>query len=523
MCYVSFDHNALNHSLISQNIMISTSDLDQMKALGISQEDIEKQRQFFVNGFPPLPIIGNVADGDGVRKISEDEIPELIESWDKACENLDVQKFVPASGAASRMFKALYAFVNADSPALDDHPAAKEFVEKITDFAFYEDLIQALDKAGYDFEKLMAGEAYQLIVAYVLNEEGLNYGFLPKGLLKFHNYDAGSRTAAEEHLAEAAEYAVSKGKDIYIHFTVSPQHKELFASHLEDARKPFEERYGVTYHITFSEQDPSTNTMAVDFENEPFRLDDGSILFRPAGHGALLKNLNALDSDVVLIKNIDNIVPDRIKDATFTYKKLLGALLVRYQTKTFEYLRKLDDVDLVTDNLISEIEDFLAHSVFYRLSPEYAGLSLKDKIATLHGVLNRPIRVCGMVVNTGATGGGPFWVENGDGSASLQIVETAQMDMEDPKIKSLLSGANYFNPVDLVCGLKDYKGNAFDLMHYRDDNTGIITEKSMGGRNLKALELPGLWNGSMADWLTVFMEVPAITFNPVKSVNDLSR
>ena len=501
--------------------MISAADNDQLATLGISKEDLEKQVHFFQNGFPPIPILRNVSEGDGVRKISPDEMEVLMAEWDSACEHLDVQKFVPASGAASRMFKALYAFRDADNPSLEAHPEAKEFIERLDDFAFIDDLKVVVRKRGEELHALLSSGSYQRIVSYVLDEMGLNYGFLPKGLLKFHSYPAGSRTAAEEHLAEAAEYAVSEGRNIYIHFTVSPQHRELFAAHLEEARIPFEKKYNVRYHITFSEQDPGTNTMAVDFENKPFRLDDGEILFRPAGHGALLKNLNALDSDVVLIKNIDNVVPDRIKAKTVTYKKLLGALLARYQSKIFEYLRLLDEPDSVADQHIGEMEDFLKHTVFYQVAPAYNGYSRKDKTEALHRILNRPIRICGMVVNTGATGGGPFWVKNPDGSASLQIVETAQMDMDDPEIQQLLKGANYFNPVDLVCGLKDYKGNSFDLMKYRDDNTGIITEKSMGGRTLKALELPGLWNGSMADWLTVFMEVPEITFNPVKSVNDL--
>ena len=502
--------------------MFTPEDYKVIHELGIQESTIEKQLSQFKNGFPPLPIVKNVTVGDGIHRINDDEKEELTGLYEKSCQDLDVQKFVPASGAASRMFKALYAFLADEHANLSDHPDVQKFMDGLDKFAFYDDLNNVL-KPGEDLNELLASGDYHTILNRVLSEEGLNYGFLPKGLIKFHKYDDGSRTAAEEHLVEAAQYAVSKNRQVYLHFTVSPQHRALFKEHLEDVKNKYEKQFDVVYHIEYSEQDPGTNTIAVDFENRPFRDEEGNLLFRPAGHGALLSNLNQLESDLVLIKNIDNVVPDHLKGETVTYKKLLGGLLIRYQQKIFSFLEALEMQDEPSDEFIDGIVKFLREKVFYQVSPSFSSLDNRDKRKQLINILNRPIRICGMVVNTGATGGGPFWVENHDGSQSLQIVETAQMDMNDPAVKKLLDGAGYFNPVDVVCGLKNYKGEAFDLMSYRDDNTGIITEKSMGGKNLKALELPGLWNGSMADWITVFMEVPAITFNPVKSVTDLLK
>ncbi len=501
--------------------MFTPEDQQLIAQLGISDSDIEKQFAQFRKGFPPLEIVKNVSEGDGIHKIKDNEMDDLMGLYEHACEELQVQKFVPASGAASRMFKALYEFVADNNATLDSHKDVKSFFDGIHTFAFYSDLKDALERGGKNLDLLISDGDYKTVLHYLLDDTGLNYGFLPKGLIKFHHYDSYSRTAAEEHLVEAAEYAVSKGRQVYLHFTVSPQHTELFRQHLNEVKGAYEDKFNVTYHIEYSVQDPATNTIAVDFENEPFRDETGSLLFRPAGHGALLSNLNKLDSDLVLIKNIDNVVPDRLKPETVTYKKLLGGLLIRYQRKIFGYLEDLENQNNPSDEFIEEVLKFLREEVFYQVAPSFANLSNHEKQKELIHILNRPIRICGMVVNTGATGGGPFWVRNADGSSSLQIVETAQLDLNDPRVGELLNGANYFNPVDVVCGLKNYKGQPFDLMKYRDDDTGIITEKSQGGKNLKALELPGLWNGSMADWLTVFMEVPAVTFNPVKSVNDL--
>lgn len=503
--------------------MFTADDQQVIDRLGINKNNIDKQLRQFKEGFPPLSIVKNVSVGDGMHKVAENEQDELINLYEDACLNLNVQKFVPASGAASRMFKALYAFMSDKEASLADHPDVQEFMDGLEDFAFYGDLREIAASSGEDLDQLKSDGNYHAILHFLLDEDGLNYGFLPKGLLKFHSYGDDSRTAAEEHLVEAAQYAVSKGRKVYLHFTVSPQHQDLFRTHIDSVKSKYEKQFDVTYQVDYSEQDPATNTIAVDFQNQPFRDEDDQLLFRPAGHGALLGNLNQLSSDLVLIKNIDNVVPDHLKKETILYKKLLGGMLIRYQQKIFSYIEALDMQNEPSDEFLSGIVKFLKEEVFYEVSPDFDALSNTEKRSTLLSILNRPIRICGMVVDTGATGGGPFWVENEDGSRSLQIVETAQMDLNDPQVKNLLDGASYFNPVDVVCGLKDYQGNSFDLMKYRDDNTGIITEKSLGGKSLKALELPGLWNGSMSDWLTVFMEVPAITFNPVKSVVDLLK
>ena len=501
--------------------MFTSEDRQLIDSLGITQKDIDNQFERFRKGFPPLHIVKNVSDGDGIHKIRQEEKQHLMEQYRQACHALKVEKFVPASGAASRMFKSLYAFLSDPEAVIDQHPDVAGFMKGIKNFAFYSDLKRVMTESGKDLDSCLDEGNYHDILRYLLEEEGLNYGFLPKGLLKFHRYNGGSRTAAEEHLVEAAQYAVSKDRQVYLHFTVSPQHRELFRRHLDEVKGKYEKEYDVTYHISYSEQDAATNKIAVDFENQPFRDENGELLFRPAGHGALLSNLNALESDIVLIKNIDNVVPDHLKEETVIYKQLLGGLLVTYQKKIFSSLEALEMQPEPSDEFIAGIRKFLTEEVFYQVAPSFDTLSNREKRDRLFQILNRPIRICGMVLNTGAPGGGPFWVENADGSRSLQIVETAQMDLNDPQVSELLDGADYFNPVDVVCGLKNYKGEDFDLMKYRDDDTGIITEKSQGGKNLKALELPGLWNGSMADWLTVFMEVPAITFNPVKSVNDL--
>lgn len=500
----------------------TTHDIEVMRSSDIKREDVEKQLEYFRKGFPAIDIVRNVTVGDGIRRIEGKELDRLTGLYDSRREQLSIQKFVPASGAATRMFKSLYAYLNEADPDLSDHPDVGEFMDGIERFAFYDDLKEVLATQGHQIETLKSQGEYKVILNALLEEEGLNYGFLPKGLIQFHQYDDHSRTAAEEHLVEAAHYAVASGKRVYIHFTVSPQHRGHFDALMDRVRTEYENQFGVKYEITYSEQNPGTNTIAVDFENEPFRDDSGEVLFRPGGHGALLENLNRMDGDIVMIKNIDNVVPDHLKDPTVKYKKLLGGVLIEVQEKIYQYTEKLENEEL-TDALAAEIVQFLSAEVSYLVSEQFAGRSNDEKKEALLKILRRPVRVCGMVVNTGAPGGGPFWVKNADGSVSLQIVESAQIDMNNPTQKQMMEQAGYFNPTDVVCGLKDHKGQSFDLMKFRDDDTGFITEKSLGGKKLKALELPGLWNGSMADWNTLFVEVPASTFNPVKSVNDLLK
>ena len=352
-------------------------------------------------------------------------------------------------------------------------------------------------------------------------EKGLNYSSLPKGLLKFHTYDQWNRTSVEEHLVEGAMYAKNSDGKVNIHFTVSPEHLKLFTELIQLVSKEYEKKFDIIYNITFSIQKPSTDTIAVDDRNEPFLNSDGNLLFRPGGHGALLENLNDLNADVIFIKNIDNVVPDRIKNQTVTYKKALAGLLLKVQQQTFTYLKKLESG--FDEKLISEIIPYIETKLGYHFSESLSDLSLLQKKNLLIDILNRPIRVCGMVKNEGEPGGGPYWVKSDEGSSSLQILESSQFNLKDHAQNEIFKKATHFNPVDLVITMRNYKGEKFNLLQYRDPETGFISIKSKDGKALKALELPGLWNGSMAFWNTIFVEVPMITFNPVKTINDLLR
>lgn len=377
-----------------------------------------------------------------------------------------------------------------------------------------------MDNTGKTIDALLEERQYKAIVSNLLEAAGLNYGALPKGLLKFHRYADGVRTPLEEHLVEGALYAAGKSGEANVHFTVSTEHRQLFQQLVDAKVAEYEAKYGIRYHVSFSEQKPSTDTVAADMENKPFR-DKGKLLFRPGGHGALIENLNDLDADVVFIKNIDNVVPDRLKGDTVTYKKLLAGVLVTLQAKAFDYLRLLDGGHYSHDQL-EEIIRFVQRDLRCRRA-DLKQLEDADLVIYLRKKLNRPMRVCGMVKNVGEPGGGPFLAYNPDGTVSLQILESSQIDMKDPEKKAMFEQGTHFNPVDLVCAVRDYKGNKFNLLNYVDKATGFISYKSKGGKELKALELPGLWNGSMSDWNTVFVEVPLSTFNPVKTVNDLLR
>ena len=446
---------------------------------------------------------------------------KYLEAWDAYMQGPSkIVKFVPASGAASRMFKNMFEFLGADYdvPTTDFE---KKFFDHIHSFAFFNDLNAAcIDNTGKTINALLEERQYKAIVSNLLEAAGLNYGALPKGLLKFHRYADGVRTPLEEHLVEGALYAAGKSGEANVHFTVSTEHRQLFQQLVDAKVAEYEAKYGIRYHVSFSEQKPSTDTVAADMENKPFR-DKGKLLFRPGGHGALIENLNDLDADVVFIKNIDNVVPDRLKGDTVTYKKLLAGVLVTLEAKAFDYLRLLDGGHYSHDQL-EEIIRFVQRDLRCRRA-DLKQLEDADLVIYLRKKLNRPMRVCGMVKNVGEPGGGPFLAYNPDGTVSLQILESSQIDMKDPEKKAMFEQGTHFNPVDLVCAVRDYKGNKFNLLNYVDKATGFISYKSKGGKELKALELPGLWNGSMSDWNTVFVEVPLSTFNPVKTVNDLLR
>ena len=441
--------------------MFTLSDLAQLEARGISVEKAEKQLQSFITGFPELDIVAAASVGNGVLNPTEEEIDTYVKAWqDYLNEGHTVLKFVPASGAASRMFKDLFEYLETAKKS--------DFIEKFLS-----------EKHKFAFGPQLENLEDQAAVTHLLRD--MNYGNLPKGLLLFHSYEDGARTPALEHLVEGAMYAASKG-EANIHFTVSHEHLPLFQAHLAENKSAYEDKLGVKFHISYSEQKPSTDTLAANPDGTPFRTADGKLLFRPGGHGALIENLNEQDADIIFIKNIDNVVPDRLKDDTIRYKQLLAGVLVTEQKKVFE---KLQDPSLTAEE--------------------------KAK-------LQRPLRVCGVVKNTGEPGGGPFLVREEDGSVSCQILESSQIS--DP---ALMQQATHFNPVDLVCATRDMDGKPYYLPDFVDEKTGFISHKSKDGKELLALELPGLWNGAMSRWNTIFVEVPVSTFNPVKTVNDLLR
>ena len=473
--------------------MFSREDLQQIESHGLTQAQVEQQIENFRQGFPYLKIVRAASAGDGVQVLSDEEVAQAVERYEKLSQELRVVKFVPASGAATRMFKELFEFINDDKRTA----GIDQLLDNIEKFAFWPELSEYVMPDSPDEEIVE-----EIVVG------GLGYGSKPKGLVTFHAYEDGARKAVEEHLVEGAMYARS-GDEVYIHFTVSEEHKGGFWDVLAHTQPLYEERFGVKYNISFSVQKSSTDTIAVNPDNTPFRTDDGKLLFRPAGHGALIENLNDIEADVIFVKNIDNVTTDARRGDTITYKKALAGVLLELQDKAFEYLKVLE----VGGGEIESIAEFVEQKLCVKLPEDYNSQTLKQ-------VLDRPIRVCGVVRNQGEPGGGPFWVASGDGLESLQIAESSQIAPED---MHLMKSATHFNPVDLVCGVMDSRERKFDLTKYTDPSTGFISSKSSGGRELRAQELPGLWNGAMANWNTVLVEVPITTFSPVKVVQDLLR
>jgi len=501
--------------------MLTEQDLKQIKQKGISEEKLNNQLEQFKTGFPFLRLEAAAAIGKGIMAPTAEERQQYVNAWNQyKAEGHRVVKFVPASGAASRMFKDMFAFVDAsyDVPTTDFE---KHYFDNIQKFAFYDALNAACQKnLGKDIPTLLAEGQYKAVAAQMLKAEGLNYGQLPKGLLLFHNYPEGPRTPMEEHLVEGALYAASNG-EAHVHFTVSHEHMELFKQKVAEKADLYARKYGIKYDITFSEQKPSTDTVAANADNTPFRNDDGTLLFRPGGHGALIENLNEIEADVIFVKNIDNVVPDRLKDDTVEWKQVIAGVLVTLQQKAFEYLR-LIDTGKYSHEQIEEMIRFVQQDLCCR-KHDIKDLEDAELVIYLRKKLNRPMRVCGVVKNVGEPGGGPFLTYNQDGTVSLQILESSQIDKSNKEYMDMFTKGTHFNPVDLVCAVKDYKGQPFNLPEYVDKTTGFISSKSKSGKELKALELPGLWNGAMSDWSTVFVEVPLSTFNPVKTVNDLLR
>lgn len=501
--------------------MITDNDRIQCEQKGISPQVVEQQLERFKQGFPFLRLQAAASTEKGIVVLGPEEQEACIKKWEEyKAEGHHITKFVPASGAATRMFKNMFDFLNADYdvPTTDFE---KQYFQNITCFAFYPALDDACHvNCGMGVDALIAEGRYKDVVENMLAEEGLNYGQLPKGLLQFHAYDDEARTPVEEHLVEAAMYATSSGV-ADVHFTVSTEHREAFEDLLARVVPVYEAAYGVKFNVSLSEQKPSTDTVAANMDNTPFRNEDGSLLFRPGGHGALIQNLSDLECEVVFIKNIDNVVPDRLKEGMVSWKQAMAGLLVQLQAKAFQYMQLLDS-GIYSHDEVLQIVSFVRHDLGIQME------GLKDMedaelVTYLRRKLNRPMRVCGVVRNVGEAGGGPFLTYNPDGSVSSQILESSQIDTGNETYVKMFQEGTHFNPVDLVCAVRNYKGAKFNLPDYVDPETGFISYKSKNGKELKALELPGLWNGAMSDWSTVFVEVPLDTFNPVKSVNDLLR
>lgn len=500
---------------------LNEKDLEILNAKGISEEKLAEELEMLKNGFPYLRIEAPATPGNGIFVLTQELEDQSSDLWNQYLDKGGkVLKMVPASGAASRMFKDLFAFVNGkkDKP---DNDFMKKFFEHIEEFAFFAVLnAKCIELYGLSIDSLVKEKRYKDVVKALIEKEGLNYGQLPKALLRFHRVPGTSRTAIEEHLAEGAQYASGKDGKVRVHFTVSEDHLPLVNLKFEEMKGKLEHEYDVEYELSTSVQKPSTDTVAANLDGTPYR-EKGGLFFRPGGHGALIENLNDLDADVIFIKNIDNVVPDARRLDTIRYKKVIGGVLVGIKQKADNYCRLLKK-GTPSEAELDEMMDFL-HKVLCITHDSANGMNSEEKAAYIYSKLNRPYRVCGMVKNEGEPGGGPFLAYNPDGTVSPQILESTQIDPKNKEAQKMLKEATHFNPVDLVVCTRDWEGKKFNLPEYVDKATGFISQKSREGVEIKALELPGLWNGAMSDWNTVLVEVPVSTFNPVKTVNDLLR
>ena len=508
----------------------SNKDLEQIQHKGISKNTVEDQVARLKNGMSYSDLVAAATIKKGIESFDDNEIQDFIKLYEANQNDQSIVKFVPASGAASRMFKFLFQFLQRFNPAKQSIKEYAErhndnliipFIEQLKTFPFYNEVMLALKKANPDYDGLSNDQKHLQFVKTMLDDSALNYSFFPKGLLPFHQYGNESITAFQEHLFESTLYAASNGK-ANLHFTVSKKHHQYFLQVLDTIKEDLEQKTKTTFNVSFSYQKESTETVALTEKGEVYRAEDNSILFRPGGHGALLENLNDLDNDLVFIKNIDNIVVSNKNVKVSNYKKLLAGVLLDVQKEAFANLHKLDEGNL-TDADFKMIALFLRYRLNVPIVQDFDALAAKEKTAFLREKLNRPMRVCGMVKNEGEPGGGPFWVKDKEGKISLQIVEFAQIDFRRKNQQELVYKATHFNPTDLVCGVKNYKGEKFNLLDFVDPEAAFITMKTQNGIEIKALELPGLWNGSMAHWNSIFVEVPLETFNPVKTVNDLLK
>ncbi|XCF06807.1 DUF4301 family protein [Tamlana crocina] len=510
--------------------MFSDKDIQQIQSKGITVDGVNAQVNRIKNGMSYSNLLSAATIGKGIESYGDSDVDGFVKAFEEKKNDLHLLKFVPASGAATRMFKFLFQFLKKFNPKTDTLKTYAEkqndsliltFFSNLESFPFYNEVISKLKETNPQYDSLSDSEKHYEFVKIMLDEEGLNYSFLPKGLLPFHKYGDDVVTAFQEHLFESTLYASSNG-NANLHFTVSEKHHEYFSKEFNSIKKNLEEQTNTVFNVSFSYQKEATETIALTTKDEVYRKEDGSILFRPAGHGALLENLNDLKSDLVFIKNIDNIVVANRNVEVSKYKKLLAGVLLEAQETVFSYLHKLDEGQLEETDLKIMLL-FLRYRLNISIPAEIENSSKEEKIAFLRGKLNRPIRVCGMVKNEGEPGGGPFWVKGKNGDISLQIVEFAQINFSKTRQQELVYKATHFNPTDLVCGIKNYKGEKFNLTDFVDPEAAFITMKTQNGTDIQALELPGLWNGSMAHWNSIFVEVPIETFNPVKTVNDLLK
>ena len=514
--------------------LYTQADLEQMEKLGITEDEARRQLAILEKGQRWTALERPCTPGDGITILDPEDQEHLIRRWQEGADKGRLGGFIPASGAATRMFAFLQRIRNqVDRVTLegtadkfgrssDDYREFRVFVGSLDDFAFFEPLVEVMSKAGVSLQENLQLGVYNDILDFLLEPKGLYYSSQPKALIPFHRYSDHYRTALEEHLVEAVHTVRDRKQWCRIHFTVAVENQAEAEAYGGEASAKYGKRLGVQYDLSFSIQSPATNTLAVDLENNPFRKDDGNLLFRPGGHGALLQNLNQLEGDIVFIKNIDNVVTDERRDLVVRYQRILAGMLLEVQNAIFSYLRVLRSGSLGA-NEVQEVLDFVVHRLNPSVKEQLLSCSDEEKVARLFRLLNRPLRVCGMVVNRGEPGGGPFWVKDGSGRVSLQVVEQAEIDRSSPEQVAILEGSTHFSPVQIVCGLRDFQGQPFDLRQFVDSEATFVSRKTEDGRELKALELPGLWNGGMAYWNTIFVEVPEETFNPVKTINDLLR
>ncbi|GIZ07300.1 DUF4301 family protein [Flavobacterium sp. UMI-01] len=507
----------------------SIVDNEQITAHGIAIDSIKKQLYFLENGVAKTQLVAPATLGDGILNLTENDFYNCALYFDANKSPLKLLKFVPASGAATRMFKFLNTFLKEFDIEKDTINAyinrnkANDlaiFIVGMDKFPFFDEVYAKLKEVYPDFDSLTRDYKNYYFIKMLLSPDYFDYANKPKGILPFHVYLNNIATPIEEHLYECGYYSSANGVS-NLHFTVSEGHLAQFESIIAKVKHLVEKETKTAVTVGYSFQKKSTDSIALDTMGNPYRNPDGSLVFRPGGHGALIENLNQFDADIIFIKNIDNVILHNNENVAL-YKKALAGVVLEVQQKVFEYLNQIENGTLL-ETQISEVVLFVKQKLNKKMEEEFSSFSVENKIKALKKVLNRPIRVCGMVKNEGEPGGGPFWVQNENKEVSLQIVESNQVDLDNPEQAKILKESTHFNPVDLVCGIKNFKGEKFDLTQYVDHNSGFVVEKNISGTTIKAYELPGLWNGAMAEWLTIFVQVPLITFNPVKTVNDLLK